>query len=84
MLSNQPACWRTTEAGCETFGAITRNELDAEGTEDVDAPAGPRSTVLFPSGHGGGDGGIYQPMTSFNLTSVSYRKRIAGESLCNR
>ena len=67
MLSNQPACWRTTETCCETFGAITCDKLDAKGAENINAPTGPRGTIVFPPGHRSGDGRINQPMASFNL-----------------
>lgn len=51
MLVDQPASWRTSEPGCKALGAVGGLNLDTERAQDVDSPAGPRSSILFPSCH---------------------------------
>lgn len=74
MLSYQPAGGRSSKASSKALGPITCLDFNAEGSKHVDTPTCSRTSILFPSWHGGRDWGINQPVTSFDLyssTSVS-------------
>jgi hypothetical protein len=73
VLSNQPACWRSTKASSEALLAIGRLDLNAERTKDIDAKVGSRLAVLFVTRHGGSNLGVNQPMAALDIVVVTAR-----------
>ena len=60
----------TAKPGCEADGAIGGFDLEEEGTQDVDAPAGSRSPVLFPLRAWRRDGRVDKPVPSVGIKDL--------------
>lgn len=73
MLSNEPACWWTTETGSEALLAICRLNLDAEGAKDIDAEQSSRLAVLVVSRHRSRNLRVDQPMAALDIVIVTAR-----------
>lgn len=73
MLSNQPACWWSTEPSSETLLAIGRLNLDTERSKNIDAKASSRLAVLLVARHGSSNLGINQPMAALDIVIITTR-----------
>lgn len=71
MLMCQPASRRTAEASRKALGPVGCFDLHAEGSQHVNTPGCPRSSILRPSGHRGGDIAVDEPVATFDLVRVS-------------
>ncbi len=73
MLLCKPTGRRTAKAGGKALDPVGGFDLHAERTEDVDAPGGSRGAVLLPSGHGGCNRAVNQPVAPFDLPFLALR-----------
>lgn len=80
VLSDQPACWRSSEASSKALGAISGLELDTKGPQDIDTPASSRLAVIFILAHGRGNLAVNEPVPASNVVVVA----AAAGTLCNK
>ena len=73
MLLYQPARWRPSKASGTALCTICGLNLDAKGTQYIDAPAGTRMAILFPSRHWGRNLGRDEPMAASYIVVVTAR-----------
>ena len=71
VLLSQPTGWWATETSCETLGSICRLDLNAEGTQNIDAEVCSRLAVLRVVGHWCGDLGVNQPVTALDIVVIA-------------
>lgn len=78
VLLCQPTGRRTAKAGGKTLEPVGGFDFYAERTEDVDAPGGSRGAILLPSGHGGCNRAVNQPVALFDLPFLALSGLAAG------
>lgn len=70
VLVYKPAGGWSSESSSESLGAVTRLDLDTERTQNIDAPASSRCTILFPFRHWCRYRAVHEPVTTFHLDFV--------------
>lgn len=71
MLRNQPTSRRPSKASRKPFCPIRRLNLNAERSQDVDAPGCAGGAVFFVLRHGRGDFRVDQPMPRGDIVVVA-------------
>ena len=79
MLCNQPTRWWAPKTRSEPLGAIGSLDFDAERSQNIDTPTGPRRSVRLIAGHRSRDFGVDQPMSTFDIMVVTSRSYTLNE-----